>query len=547
MCLSKTRTCSPSRSSNTDDRAFDLIAVDLGVDLGPLGLTPVQLPELIRKQRIHVFSISPSKMAETLIFEQLAAGSPLIRSVGAVVSLRNDSVSFVTNEVVVQLKANAVLPPVVDGHTLTVVRQLTWLENGWLLRGSGGSLQTNRACNQLAEHPDVIFAEPNTYSTAVPHSTGPDEFMNFQPHHTIIDSAGAWAVSKGDNIRIAIIDGGCRTNHEDLAPNFERAMNFETLTSVVAVDEHGTKCAGIAVAVLDNSLGVAGVAGNARLWAIQRQSGSDVDHSEMFLWCAGIDPHSARPSFPAVPSPAADVISCSWGVPSMAPAASIESAFNQLHQTGRSGRGCVVVFSVGNQTPSGDFFPTIYPWASYGDNIAVAASTIPVPYALANERKVSTSNYGPGIDVCAPGGERNPSASTDRTLTTHWTTSPTLYQTFSGRDYALHGETSCACPQVAGVAALMLAAHPGLTSKDIKRILRDTSVKIDAANTDPTGQYVNGVSQRYGFGRINAAAAVIAARDQETLLEKLLRVWRTLYRYYKFGWFKKARTFEPAP
>ena len=61
----------------------------------------------------------------------------------------------------------------------------------------------------------------------------------------------------------------------------------------------------------------------------------------------------------------------------------------------------------------------------------------------------------------------------------------------------------------------MLSVNPFLTWADVRDILRSTSVKIDFNNNDATGQWVdndgdgvNEFSQWYGYGRVDAAAAV---------------------------------------
>lgn len=86
------------------------------------------------------------------------------------------------------------------------------------------------------------------------------------------------------------------------------------------------------------------------------------------------------------------------------------------------------------------------------------------------------------------------------------------------------GGTSSATPLCAGVAALVLSANPALTYIEARQILRDTAIKFDLANTDPVGQWLdaNGnpsvtsgqppvKSGWYGYGRVNAAAAVQTA------------------------------------
>ena len=88
------------------------------------------------------------------------------------------------------------------------------------------------------------------------------------------------------------------------------------------------------------------------------------------------------------------------------------------------------------------------------------------------------------------------------------------------------GGTSSATPLAAGVAALVLSARPSLTWVQARQVLRDTAVKFDLANTHPNGQWLDtngdpsvtsGLAEVrsgwYGYGRIDAAAAVQGAID----------------------------------
>ncbi len=96
----------------------------------------------------------------------------------------------------------------------------------------------------------------------------------------------------------------------------------------------------------------------------------------------------------------------------------------------------------------------------------------------------------------------------------------------STRDYKNDfGGTSYATPVCAGLAALMLSANRNLTWIEVRELIRSTAVKIDPNNTDPVGRWRDAAglistdagyagpffSQWYGYGRINAAAAVDAA------------------------------------
>ena len=94
----------------------------------------------------------------------------------------------------------------------------------------------------------------------------------------------------------------------------------------------------------------------------------------------------------------------------------------------------------------------------------------------------------------------------------------------SNCNYTSHfNGTSSAAPTVAGVIALMLDANPNLTWRDVKHILATTSAKVDASKS----YTLNGVNiyswiendaghefhNWYGFGKVDAAAAVSAAQS----------------------------------
>jgi hypothetical protein len=78
----------------------------------------------------------------------------------------------------------------------------------------------------------------------------------------------------------------------------------------------------------------------------------------------------------------------------------------------------------------------------------------------------------------------------------------------AGGDYTnSFGGTSAACPGAAGVVALMLAANPNLTQKQVKNLLKEATDQIDKDH----GDYINNHSPYYGYGRIDAGKAVKAA------------------------------------
>lgn len=99
------------------------------------------------------------------------------------------------------------------------------------------------------------------------------------------------------------------------------------------------------------------------------------------------------------------------------------------------------------------------------------------------------------------------------------------------------GGTSYATPVCAGVAAAMLSSNRNLTWIEIRELICTTAVKIDPNNTDATGRWrdqANRIStdpaytgpffsQWYGYGRIDAAAAVAAAANYGFQRDILIR------------------------
>ena len=103
-----------------------------------------------------------------------------------------------------------------------------------------------------------------------------------------------------------------------------------------------------------------------------------------------------------------------------------------------------------------------------------------------------------------------------------WTTDNERYGedfTSGSRFTGYFGGTSSATPLVAGIAALVISANPGLSAIEVKQILQETVDKIEDSQPDPVlglnkGSYDgNGHSEWFGFGHVNAARAVQRARE----------------------------------
>ena len=201
-------------------------------------------------------------------------------------------------------------------------------------------------------------------------------------------------------------------------------------------------------------------------------------------------------------------------------------------------KGCVICFAAGNYNAPinapdnenfdwyhpgyGDIFgtpgPIINGNCAHPDVVAVSAST-------SLNKKAAYSNWGKEISVTAPSNNWHPIDQQEyvpgRGI---WTadneasgTGFTLNSKYTG-DF---GGTSSATPLVAGIAALCISANPDLTAKQVKKILEETTDKIEDKEPDMVlgnkkGTYKRGHSEWFGYGKVNAAKAVKKAKAMKT-------------------------------
>jgi subtilisin family serine protease len=305
----------------------------------------------------------------------------------------------------------------------------------------------------------------------------------------VIDAWNRLGNMGSSDITIAIVDNGFDSSHPDLKSKiyrpFDNWANRKSLPGKESGYSHGTPCATVAVGAA-NGKGIVGVAPNARFMPVHGTSFSTRATERMFDYC--IDN-------------GADVISCSWGTTdsNFSLNAIKKSAITKAALKGRNGKGCVVVFAVGNDDKD---FVNFY--AAHPDVIAVAAST-------SKDAHASYSNRGREVTICAPSNGDWPilagRAWWDEGV--EWETG--LYRYWRdgrsrGDHYKHFGGTSSAAPLVAGICALMLSANPELTAKEVKTILQETADKIGSPS-----EYVDGHSVKFGHGRVNADKAVAEA------------------------------------
>jgi len=335
---------------------------------------------------------------------------------------------------------------------------------------------------------------------------------------THMDACGAWGICSGDTTAvIGIIDDGILSDHEDLedalwvnwpettqgggSANVDDdgngwiddlyGWNFHSNTNDVysAVGDHGTSVAGVAGAVTNNGTGVAGVAGG---WGDGTAAGSDGGCRLMPVMVLPGDANAAFASaIRYAAGSGADVINMSW---TLTESDIVGNAIAYATET----LGVTCVAASGNGGAGTD--PSVQFPASRSDVIAVGATW------RGDEFADRYSSYGPNQSVVAPSSPciRGPSSASgdecanqplNYTYTTEYLGS---YEEFSG--------TSCATPHVSGLAALLVSSDSSLDSDDVRGLIEASAE--DLVGDDTT----RGHDDYYGYGRINAYAALFLAR-----------------------------------
>lgn len=311
---------------------------------------------------------------------------------------------------------------------------------------------------------------------------------------------------------IAIADDGVEIGHPDLAANVVPGRSWDWADadgdpspsrSRDDAEFHGTACAGVAAARGFNALGVSGAAPAAGLVGYKFLIGgvdSDAVEAEV-LAAVRPDPGSRD---------VIDIINNSWGPVDdrhlEGPGPLAQAALEDGVTNGRRGLGLVYVWAAGNGREDDDNVNF--------DGFANSRYTIAVG-SLTNSGVVAPySEDGACLTVVAPSSDGAPG--TLRDITTVDVTGSAGYDS---SDYdSGFGGTSASAPLVSGVVALMLQANPDLTWRDVQAILMTTARKVDAKNGGwTTNAAGHDVSHTYGFGRVDAAAAVAAAADWQSL------------------------------
>jgi len=306
----------------------------------------------------------------------------------------------------------------------------------------------------LSHNPAIEFAEVN--GIAKTQDTIPnDPSFGYQWEVKKVQGPAAWDITTGSpSVVIAVVDGGAWGGHPDLSGKVLTGYNTFTGTSDASDDNgHGTWVTGVAAAATNNGVGMAGMSWLSPVIPVKVcDSTGSCPYSNVAKGMTWAADHGAK------------VINLSLGGEGSCPA-TLQSAVDYAWD-----KGLVIVAASGNSGA------TVYAPANCNNVVAVGATD-------STDTRFSWSNYGPALDLVAPGTSLCPSLS---------------------GGYAWGSGTSFAAPFVSGAAALLMSRGAS----------NSATVNALYAGADDLG--AAGWDQYYGWGRLNVYKAILALSAPQT-------------------------------
>ncbi len=317
------------------------------------------------------------------------------------------------------------------------------------------AVAANQLLDALQHHQDVEYAEPDFTAEALGTANDPFFTQGSEWHLAKIQAPAAWDVTTGAaGIVVAVVDTGVLASHPDLAGKVLAGGYDFVANDTDPTDEngHGTAVSGTISPASNNLLGVAGVTwANPILPVRVLDAAGSGTYSAISNGITYAADHGAR------------IINMSLGGTSSS--RTLQDAVNYAWN-----KQCVLIAAAGNNGNNVSFYP-----AACSNVVAVSATD-------SADVRPSWSNYGSYVDVCAPGVD--------------------ILTLYGADQYASWSGTSFSSPVTSGVVALMASKNPNLTNAQLVDLL--------LKNCDDIG--APGYDVYYGYGRVNASRAVIAAQ-----------------------------------
>lgn len=322
-----------------------------------------------------------------------------------------------------------------------------------------------------------------------------------------LNVAGAWNAGLcGGGVRIAVVDDGLEAAHENLLLNVEHGASFDFSSGGAdpsAGGTRGTAAAGL-IGGAGDSLGMRGAAPRAYLRAynlLQNRTAAN----EALAMTRDIANLS--------------IVNNSWGPTDLtglyaSATAAWEDAVTSGLANGRNGRGAIYVFAAGDGGRAVNLATEIDDsnLNGYANHYGVFA----IGSFGSDGKRAAASEQGANLLVSAPGG----SATGGGVITSDQSGSAGLNSGASATDLGnvnytnAYGGTGAAAALASGAIALILEANPELSWRDVKLILAQSARKNDPADSDWAVNAAGlNINHKYGFGALNAAAAVELARN----------------------------------
>ncbi len=357
-------------------------------------------------------------------------------------------------------------------RTPSALRGVHVVERVPALRVAEVRVANQRVADRLRSRPGIRFVQRvvprvRTGSPAVPFgsvATVPE--WQWSAAHE--DTVPTWVQQAASRVRIAVVDTGADLDAPSFAGKTVTTWNVTTNSSVVSDSVgHGTFVASLAAGSIASPNGLHGFGGNAQLMVVQANRGnsgfSDVDEANAITWAVD---HRAN------------IINLSLG----------GSQTSQVERSAVSyaiSKGVLLVAAAGNDAQDGN--PVVYPAALIG------RSGLVVGAADTDGSRAAFSTTGSYVDLLAPGVNVLGALA-------HGTASNGYFLPVStpgaNGAYGYGSGTSYAAPEVAGAAALVMAANPALGASAVTAALE--------ASASGNGIWTNNAA----FGDLNVAAAV---------------------------------------